>query len=452
MERETWKSKFGFFFASVGSAVGLANIWKFPYIVGQNGGAAFIIVYLICLLLIGFPVLTAEIIIGRKTNRNPRGAFKLLSQGSRFWRFLGGGIIFTGFFVSAFYSAIAGRILGYFIEALQGNISAFKAPEDAVAHYESLVVSPLWGLGCHFSFMFFCVIILFRGVRKGIEKGASVMMPLLLIVLLILVIKGLTLPNASGAITFLLSPNWDELTPTAVLIALGHSFFTLSVGQGTMITYGSYLSKESNIPASCLPIALVDTIISLLVAIAVFTIVFSVGMEPTAGPGLIFHTLPYVFSKIMGGYVAAILFFLLVTLAAITSEISAMEPFIAYLIDKKRWKRSKAVIVCGAGAFAFGIPCALSSSLLGNISFHNFDILVVMDFVATSVLIPLGGLCAVALIGWKWGVRPAIEHMESGAGPLFKRWPWLKTYFSFCFKYVAPILIIIVFFHGLGII
>jgi neurotransmitter:Na+ symporter, NSS family len=450
MERESWKSRIGFIFAAAGSAVGLANIWKFPYIVGKNGGAAFIAVYLFCLLLIGFPVLVAEITIGRKTRKNPYSAMKQMGKG-RMWKMAGGMILLTGFVVSSFYSVVAGWILGYMMEAIFGNLSFFSDIEIATTHFRDLVGSAWWTISFHALFMMMCILVLSGGVRKGIEKGTLYLMPLLIVVLVGIVLKGLSLPNSSKGLQFLLSPDWSLLTPAAIVTALGHSFFTLSLGQGTMITYGSYLKKDDNIPASCFPVAIMDTVISLMASIAVFTIVFSVGAEPTAGPGLIFNTLPFVFAQISGGYFAAIFFFLLVMLAALTSEISAMEPMIAYLCDEKGWNRRSAVLLTGTVAFLVGIPSALSTGLLKEYTIFGATFLDAVDFLCTSIFIPLGGFLAVVMLAWRWGVDEALIHLKEGATDLFNKQPWLQTYFSFCFKYTAPFLIVFVFLHALGV-
>jgi len=343
MTRASWGSRTGFIFAVAGSAVGLANIWRLPYIIGENGGSAFLIVYLLCLLLIGFPVFMAEMLIGRTTQTSPSGAFQKLG-GSYYWSFVGKMTIITGFIVSSFYSAVAGWIFGYLIEAIKGNLSQFQVPSDAILHYTSLIENSLWGIGFHFLFLFICVSVLYLGVRKGIERGNKIMMPCLLFVLVLLVVKGLTLPNAAKGIHYLLTPDWSQLTPASIMMALGQAFFTLSLGQGTMVTYGSYLDKQDNLIKSCLPVIAMDTLVSLLSAVAVFSIVFSGGMEPNSGPGLIFHTLPMIFSQLSGGYFLAVAFFLLVFLAAITSQISAMEPTIAYLIDERGWKRRPACL------------------------------------------------------------------------------------------------------------
>lgn len=450
MTRPSWGSRIGFIFAVAGSAVGLANIWRFPYIVGQYGGSAFIIVYLICLLLIGFPVFISEMLIGRTAQTSPSGAFRLLG-GNPLWSWAGKLTILTGFIVSSFYSAVAGWVLGYLIEAIQGNVSNFSSSEEVVSYHQSLMSNPIWGLGFHFCFIAICIGILYLGVRNGIERGNKIMMPLLFFVLIFLVINGLMMPKAEIGLKFLLKPDWSLITPAAILTALGQSFFTLSVGQGTLVTYGSYLKKDENLFVSSYPVVIMDTLVSLLSAIAVFTIVFSVDLAPDQGPGLIFHTLPWVFSHVPGGHLLAIMFFLLVVLAAITSEISAMEPTIAYFMDEWGWKRKKAVIVCGFGVFLLGMPSALSTSVLSDMRWHGMTFIDFFDFLASSILIPVGGFLAVILIGWVWGVKNSIKNLKLGSSNFFTNKPWLLRYFWFCFKYSAPILIAFVFLNALGL-
>lgn len=449
-ERAHWGSRMGFILAVAGSAVGLANIWRLPYVVGENGGAAFLIVYLICLALIGFPVFMSEIIIGRTTQLSPGKAFHQIG-GNRFWSWIGHGTIITGFLVSSFYSAVAGWILGYLVESIRGNVTNINHVNEAITHYNTLVENPFWGVGFHALFLLICVGVLYLGVKEGIERGNKIMMPCLLVVLILLVIKGVSLPNAGEGIRYLLSPDWSELTPKSIMIALGQAFFTLSLGQGTMVTYGSYLSKDENLVKSCFPVVLVDTGVSLLAAIAVFSIVFAGGMQPDTGPGLIFHTLPLIFSQIPGGYLFAVMFFLLVLLAAITSQISAMEPTIAYFQDELGWGRHLSATVCGALVFMVGIPSALSYSLMSSCTFFDCNFFDFISMLCSSFLIPLGGFFAVILVGWVWGTDNATRQLKQGATELFQKKPWLKTYFRFCFKYAAPILMLIVFLNALGL-
>ncbi len=448
--RESWRGRTGFILAAAGSAIGLANIVSFPYMVERNGGAVFVLLYLACLVLIGFPVFMSEVLIGRATQTSPVGAFRLLGR-NRFWTSAGKVTVFTGLLVSAFYSAVAGWILGYFVEAIRGNLTQFETVESSAAYYKSMIGSPSWGLLFHGLFLLTSSLVLYAGVRKGIERCSKIMMPMLLFVLIYLAGYGLTLPHAAEGLTYLFSPDWSEITLAGVLMALGQSFFTLSVGQGTMITYGSYVSKRENLVFSCIPIVIADTVVSLLAAVAVFTALASTQVESAGGLDLIFNTLPVVFTRIPGGYLVALLFFCLVTLAALTSEISAMEPMIAYLVDERKWPRKFAVIFTGSLAFIIGIPCALSSNLLSDFSLFGQSVLDGYIYIALNVLVPLGGLFAVVLVGWRWGATSALAELAQGAGTLLSSRPWVANYFRFCFKYGAPALIVVVMLRALGI-
>lgn len=443
MKRENWGSKLGFMLAAVGSAIGLANIVIFPYLVGKHGGAAFIVLYLMCLLLVGFPVFLSEIVIGRHTKLNPRGSFKQLGK-NKLWEKSGVLVVLTGFIVSAFYSALAGWILGYLVESIAGNVHNFNVISDAKSHYNELVARPVWGLGFHALFLLACAGILYSGVKQGLERFSKILMPLLFLVLTVLVIVGISLPGSIKGLNFLIKPDWYAITPTVVLLALGQAFFTLSAGQGTMITYGSYLPKSTNLLTGTIPIVLADTLVALMSVVVVFTIVFSAGLEPNSGIGLIFHTLPVVFSKLSFGYILGIAFFLLVTLAAITSEVSAMEPAIAYLMDENGFSRHKAVATVSLGAFALGIPCALSYSLLKDVNIFSLPILEFFSFTCNAILIPFGAFVAVLLVGWFWGLKGFFNELNQGSENTVKRHTWLTFYLKICIKLIAPISILII--------
>lgn len=449
MQRESWGSKLGFIMAVAGSAIGLANIWRFPYLVGKFGGAAFIITYILFLFLIGFPVLISEITLGRKAQSSPSGAFKMI--GGKSWAYAGKLTILTGFLVSSFYSVVAGWVLGYLVEALLGQMNHFASAESSLVHFQTLVSTPWWTVLFHFLFIFLSTGVLYLGVQHGIEKGNKIMMPILFLTLIFLVVRGLFMPNAGEAIAFLLSPDWSILTGEGLLAALGQAFFTLSLGQGTMVTYGSYLKKKENILSTCIPVVSMDFAVSMLAAVAVFTIAFSVGIEPDSGPSLVFHTLPWVFSQITGGYLIALIFFLLVFLAALSSQISAMEPSIAYLRDEFGWERHKATVAVSSGAFLLGIPSALSYSLLKNTTLFGKPFLDFMEFLCSNILIPLGGLLAVGTVAYLWGIKGALEEIREGDQGLLERHRWVGIYLAICFKYVAPLFIIFVFLNALGI-
>ncbi len=451
MKREQWKTRIGFIWAAVGSAVGLGNIWRFPYVVGDNGGAAFILLYLLCLALVGFPVLIAETLTGRTTQKSPSDAFYSFGK-SKLWKKLGLMTIITGFLVTTFYGVIAGMTLGYLFESLKGSLTHFASTSDALNFYTTVSSNSSWILLAYATFSLLSVLILYTGVKKGIESGNKIMMPLLFVVLLILVAKGLTLERASEGLKFLFSPDWKELSPSSIIKALGQAFFALSLGQGTMVTYGSYLSKKESLPGTCVPITLFGTAVSILSGIAIFSIVFSAGLPASAGPSLMFQTLPVVFSQMTGGYFLAVAFLVLLVIAGITSQISALEPLIAYFIDDKRWTRKKAVTVAGLSSFIFGIPSALSFGLWKNVTIFGLSIFDAISFLCVNILIPVGGLLALILVGWRYGIHKAIKHLEEGTQKLFNRFGFFKWYLKIGIKYVAPTLIFLILLDLLGII
>jgi NSS family neurotransmitter:Na+ symporter len=451
MKRELWKSHIGFMWAAIGSAVGLGSIWRFPYIVGQNGGAAFVLLFAFFLVFVSLPVLIAEIVIGRKTHLNPSGAYRQLGKTKR-WGRLGLLSIATGFIVSSFYSVICGWTLGYLIDAVTSQLTNLHSIAESQNYFNLHVSSPFWAIATHFSFMFLATLILFVGVQKGIEASNKVFMPMLFILLFLLAIKGLTMSHAKAALSFLFSPDWKSLTPAAIIMALGQALFGLSIGQGTMVTYGSYLSKNENIPKTAFPIAISVIIVSLLAGIAIFTVVFSAGAVPTGGTNLMFQTLPLIFSQMTGGFFLAILFFLLIFIAGLTSQISAMEPVISYFMDEKEWSRHKATFWAGFGAFLLGIPSALSFGLWKGYTFFGMNFFDAISFVSINILIPLGGLFAVVLVGWKWGIKEAFLHLKEGTGKFYAKHPSIDKYLRFNIKYISPVIIIIILLNLLGII
>ncbi len=448
--REHWGSKIGFVLAAAGSAVGLGNIWKFPYIAGENGGAAFIIVYLVCVTIIGLPLLIGEILIGRTSQRNPVGAFRKLSQ-SRFWASIGSMGIIAGFVILSFYAVVAGWAFGYMIESLMGTFYEFNQIDSAGRHFADLTSNIFWNVGYMAIFMFMTVGIVYAGVQKGIERGSKIMMPLLIIILLILMVRGITLEGAEQGLDFLLKPNWEKLNATSFLIALGHAFFTLSLGMGAMMTYGSYMKDEDNIPSSSLQIVFLDTLVALIAGIAIFTSVFATGQNPNAGPGLIFQTLPVVFTKIPGGLFFAVIFFLLLTIAALTSAISLLEVVISYFVDEKKWKRHNASIFMGIFVFLVGLPSALSFNVLADVKIFGLTFFDLADFLASNILLPLGGFFIAIFVAWRWGFDKSLIELKKGADNLFINYPVVISFWKLFIKYFAPVLIAIVFLHSVGL-
>ncbi|MEE8341162.1 MAG: sodium-dependent transporter [Candidatus Neomarinimicrobiota bacterium] len=449
-KREHWGSKFGFVLAASGSAIGLGNIWKFPYIAGENGGAAFIFVYLICIAVVGLPVVIAEILMGRTTQRNPVGAFRKLS-GSKFWTAIGGLGILAGFIILSFYAVIAGWSTGYMIEALRGTFSTLGTAEQANSHFNSLVGNPTWMIGFYTIFFVFTMSLVFLGVKDGLEKGSKIMMPILFIILIILMIKGISLKGSEAGLAFLWNPDWSKITGHSVLIALGHAFFTLSLGMGALMTYGSYLDNKTNIPNAAVQIVLLDTLIAIMAGVAIFTAVFATGQDPGLGPGLIFNTLTVVFGGMTGGYVFGLLFFILLTLAALTSSISLLEVVVAYFVDERGWSRHRAVLTLGFLVFLFGIPSALSFNLLANYTYNGKTFFDIVDYIASNVLLPFGGFLIAIFVGWIWGFDKALIELKKGAENIFQNRSWLVNTFKYFLKFVAPVMIFIVFLHSVGL-
>ena len=449
-KREKWGSKTGFILAAAGSAIGLGNIWKFPYIAGENGGASFVIVYLICIAIIGLPVLIAEILIGRTTQRDPVGAFRKLSN-SKFWASVGGMGIVGGFLILSFYAVIAGWALGYIVEALKGSFFNFTEPTSSANYFNDLVGDIFWNLGYFILFMLITAVIVWSGIRKGIERGSKIMMPILFFLLIILMIRGLTLEGAGNGMKFLWDPDWSKINAQSVLIALGHAFFTLSLGMGAMLTYGSYMSKKTSVPNSALQIVFLDTLIALIAGIAIFTSVFAVGLDPAAGPGLIFHTLPSVFIKMPGGYFFSILFFVLLTIAALTSSISLLQVVVSYFVDERGWQRHRAVIVLASVIALLGIPSALSFNVLADFKIFGLNFFALVDFIASNILLPLGGLLISIFVAWVWGFDKALVNLREGAEKLFDNSPWVLNFWQIFLRYFAPILIFLVLLHSIGI-
>ncbi len=449
--REAWGSKLGFILAAAGSAVGLGNIWKFPYIAGENGGAAFIFIYLICIVIIGFPVLISEILIGRTTQRNPVGAFSMLSN-SKGWISVGFLGVLAGFLILSFYSVIGGWTLGYVVETLRGSLSNFKSPEEAGVLFGRLSGNALWTLGYHTLFFFLTMFIVIRGVQGGIERSSKVMMPVLLSILVILMIRGVTLDGASEGLAFLWVPDWSKINGQAILIALGHAFFTLSLGMGAMMTYGSYMSKKDNVVSAAGQIVFLDTVIALMAGVAIFTAVFASGLNPAAGPGLIFQTLPAVFAGMTGGVYFAFLFFLLLAIAALTSAISLLEVVVAYFVDERGWNRKGAVMIFGGTIFLLGVPSALSFNLMSDVTFMGKTFFDVVDFIASNILLPFGGLMIAIFAGWVWSRSAVMEAVKEGAENFFEMNPNFETIWFIFLKFIAPVLIAIVLLNSLGIV
>lgn len=441
VERDQWGSKIGFILAAAGSAIGLGNIWKFPYLVGENGGAAFIIIYLLSILIIGLPTVIAEVLIGRTAQKNPVGSFRQLSQNSLFWTAVGGIGVFTGFVILSYYNVIAGWCAGYVVESVKGSFAAINDPAMAGEFFSGLSGNPFWTLGFHALFMFMTVGIIYFGVSNGIEKAAKILMPLLLFFMLALVVRGVTLDGAQAGIAYLMKPDFSAINERTILLALGQAFFSLSLGMGALLTYGSYMSKDDNLVNCSLNIVILDTFIALLAGFMFFPALFALGLHPDQGPALIFNILPSMFNAIPAGGFFRIIFFLLLSMAALTSTISLMEVITAFFTEEFNLSRQKATIFLGGVVFLLGVPSALSFGPMQDIHIFGKTFFGVADFFASNILLPLGGIFILVFVGWFWGMKKAIPNLLQG---IQGRSNILLNIWKILVKFVAPVLVLIV--------
>ncbi len=441
--RGSFSSAFGVIAAAAGSAVGLGNIWKFPYITGKYGGAAFMFVYLGFILAIGLPVMIAELVIGRKAKRNAFGAFRKLAPKTPWFvtGFLGVG---AAYLILSFYGVVAGWAMDYVAESFTGTFANMNPDQisDHFNHFSSESVRPiLWQLG----FMLLTAIIVLMGVQKGIERFSKVLMPLLVVLLVVLVVRSLTLPGAMKGVEFFLYPDFSKLTWEGVLNALGHAFFSLSLGMGTLITYGSYIDKKNNLAKTAFQVTLADTVIAILAGLAILPAVFAFNLEPGAGPGLVFKTLPNVFLQMPGGTIFAVMFFVLLTIAALTSSISILEVVVAFLSEELKIGRVVATIMAGVSIAFVGAFCSLSLGVYNDDVFLGLNFFDTLDFFASNIFLPFGGALIALFIAWKYGYAKMKKELTNQGE--FKIWYLDLVFFSL--RYVAPVAIMFVAAYGI---
>ena len=438
-KRGLWNSRLGFIMAASGSAVGLGNVWKFPYIVGENGGGAFVLVYILCTIAVGLPIMLAEFTIGRKTSLNPVGAFQSLKPKTH-WVKIGHMGVLAGFLILSFYGVVGGWTLAYVFKALSHTMSDFASPNEAGQFFGSFIANTWEVLFYHILFMVICIGIVLRGIQGGIERACKVLMPTLVIILVILMFRTLTLPGAIDGIEFYLKPDFSKIGPQTILIALGQAFFSLSLGMGCMLTYGSYLHEEENLTSATVYVVIFDTMIALLVGMVIFPAVFAMGLEPTEGPSLVFSVLPAVFVGMPFGNLVSIIFFTLLAIAAITSGISLLEVVVAYFIDQRKWDRKKAVLVTAVAIFAFGVPSGLSFGILSDAKLFGMTFFDHVDNIASNYLLPLGGMLTAIFVGWIWGTKSAEEEIQKHE----TKFNWAHIW-GFLIRYISPIAVFFVF-------
>ena len=397
-KRDFFSSKFGVIAAAAGSAIGLGNIWKFPYITGVYGGAAFLFVYLLFILAIGLPVMLSEFIIGRSSRRNAFGAFKVLAPGTS-WKYIGVLGVSAAFLILSFYCVVAGWSLQYVILSFENGFSN-KSPEEIGAMFTSFTEAPIRPVITQLIFMLLTAAIVIIGIKKGIEKYSKILMPVLVVILIILCIKSVSLEGAKAGLVFLFNPDFSKLTGDGILVALGHAFFTLSIGMGALITYGSYIRENNNMANIAVNVTVADTVIAILAGIAIFPAVFAFGIEPGEGPGLIFITLPNVFHQMQGGYIFSVLFFILLSIAALTSSISILEVVVAYFMEEFEIGRKLSTVIAAILISVLGVLCSLSMGVLSPFTLFGLNIFDLIDWISTNMLLPIGGLLIALFIGW----------------------------------------------------
>lgn len=451
-QRARWGSRLGFVLAAAGSAIGLGNIWKFPYITGENGGGAFVLVYLACIAFVGLPILMAEALLGRLTGQSPVGAMRKVSGAKSGWISVGWLNVAGAFVILSYYSVVAGWCLQYVVWSLDGSIG-HGTTEAVTSLFGTLHGSAARNLVGHFVVMAMTLGVVLGGVKSGLERAATVLMPVLFVIFLLLFGYATSLDGFASAFDFVLGFNMDKLTPKGVLEALGHCFFSLSVGMGAMLTYGSYLPAREDLPKSALTIGVIDTAVAMCACLVLFPITFTFGMAPAAGPGLVFKNIPLAFSQLPGGAAWSSIFFVLLFFAAFTSAISLFEVVTATLIDEAGWTRRKSALVAGAALVTAGIPSALSgggglfgatmADATGRSWFDWFD------YVASNWMLPLSGLGIALVAAWKVGgeARQAAFATGSTLGALGRVYAsWLVL-----LRYVVPVGIGAIFLHAIGV-
>lgn len=446
--RGGFSSTLGALFATIGSAVGLGNIWKFPYLTGENGGAAFILIYLLSTLLVGLPVMIAEIALGRTARANAIDTLRNLTPNKNSpWWLIGALGALASFLIMAFYSEVAGWVFAYIPKAFAGAVLS-TSPDVTSQAFTDLISNPLLALVCQWVVLIFVGFILIRGVSKGIEKTTRTLIPFLLVLLVIVCIRSLTLPDAMQGLEFLLTPDFSKVTAQTVLIALGLAFFKLSVGMGTMITYGSYYKDDQNIPSSTTRAMLSDLGISLLAGIAIFPAVFSFGFEPNAGVSLLFITIPAVFASMPFGQFFMVIFFILAAIAATGAMLSLVEVPVAYLSEQLKLSRTKATIITTVLLMLIGSTAALSSSSLSGVMVFGKSFFDLFDFLTSNIMLPVGGFFIAIFTGWIWGPEK-IKKALSNQGTLHN--DGLIGVIIFLLRYVTPVLVLIVLLDGLNL-
>jgi NSS family neurotransmitter:Na+ symporter len=441
-----WSSRLAFILAVTGSAVGLGNIWRFPYTAGENGGGAFVLIYLASVVLIGLPIMMAEIMLGRRGRRNPVTTMQILGQeeaGQRYWGLVGLGGIVAGFLILSYYSVIAGWTLAYVFKAMGGafaNANAATVSEDFGAFISNPAVTGFW----HTVFILITVIVVSLGVQRGIENAVRVLVPGLVIALLVLLGFAITSGDFATGAAFLFTPDFSKVTGQTVLEAMGQAFFSLSIGMGAVMAYGAYLPQDASIPGTAVAVVSADTAVALLSGLVIFPIVFANGLDPAEGPGLVFQTLPIAFGQMPGGAFVGFVFFVLLAFAALTSSISLMEPAVAWIVERFDVSRKAAAVRVGLVVWLLGFGTVASFSYLSDFKFLAGTILDNLEYLANNIMLPVGGLCMAVFAGWFMCANSSADELDPGAGAGYRAWRFLA-------RYIAPTAVLLVLLNAIGV-
>lgn len=446
-----WSSRLAFILAATGSAVGLGNIWKFPYIAGENGGGAFVLIYLLCIAVIGIPIMMAEVMIGRRGRQSPINTMRTLAReehASKHWQLLGWAGVLAGFLILSYYSVIAGWALSYVFRTGSGLFGGQTA-DGVQAIFTSLVGDPERLLAWHTIFMVMTMVVVARGVRRGLEKAVKLLMPALFVILLVLVGYAWNSSGFEQGVRFLFQPDFSRISANGILIAMGHAFFTLSLGMGAIMVYGSYLPESASIAKTSIVVSLLDTLVAMLAGLAIFPIVFANGLEPAAGPGLIFQTLPIAFGHMEYGAFFGMLFFVLLVFAAWTSSISLIEPAVAWLVENRGLSRVHASINAGIATWLFGLLTVLSFNRWSDVKplsaveiFKESTIFDLLDYLTANIMLPLGGLLIAIFAARKMSRASTVDELGMGDRYCYQIWRFLV-------RYITPVAVSLVFLYAL---
>ncbi len=440
-----WSSKMAFILAVTGSAVGLGNIWKFPYVAGENGGGAFVLVYLACVALIGMPVMMSEILLGRRGRRNPIATMALLGKEegkSPNWKWVGGMGVIAGILILSYYSVIGGWTLSYVLSSAVGTFTDAGAAE-VTAVRDGFIGSWQKVALYHTIFMALTIFVVARGVERGLEQAVRFMVPALLVLMLVLLGYSINSGYFGAGLEFMFTPDFSKLSWDTVLAAMGQAFFTLSIGMGAVMAYGAYLPEETSITGAAAAVAIADTAIAILAGLVIFPLVFANDLNPGDGPGLVFITLPLAFGQMAGGVFFSTIFFVLLSFAAWTSAISLMEPAVAWVMEQLNQSRARAALVIGLSIWALGLGTVLSFNVLADFKFLRGTIFDNLDYLTINIMLPLGGLLIAVFAGWVMCRNSSADEL-GGAGTSYKLWRLLV-------RYVAPIGILFVFLKAVGL-